>query len=383
LPSPRPTPPQFSKKSRSRFEHRDRNDAEPPPRDIQNSVWNPPKIITQSIPTGNWRVGVANSPHSQIAIAVSLAALEQEMAEILNMFLIAISGILLLISGGAWMISGSALRPIQELTTAIQKITAAGLDQSVPADTSDVEFMELVQVFNQMLERLGRSFKQASRFSADAAHELKTPLAILQGELEQALYQAEPGSNLQQNLSNLLDEVRRLSGIVRKLLLLSLADAGQMSLYKVEVNLSEVLAVIVEDLDMLAPTLQIKTDFSTELRVGGDRDLLTQVLQNLMGNAIKYNVPEGWISIQAQQSATTVSVTIANSSSDNLAVDRDRIFERFYRGDAARTRKIEGVGLGLSLSREIVWAHQGSLVIDSTPVGQTAFTLILPRALPH
>ncbi|MHC5731529.1 MAG: histidine kinase dimerization/phospho-acceptor domain-containing protein, partial [Nostoc sp.] len=117
---------------------------------------------------------------------------------------------------------------IRQLTGVIQQLTVKGLDQRIPIGTTDVEFVELIRVFNQMLERLERSFTQASRFSADAAHELKTPLTILQGELERTLQQVDPGSEVQQRLSNLLDEVRRLSGIIRKLLLLSLADAGQM-----------------------------------------------------------------------------------------------------------------------------------------------------------
>ena len=175
-----------------------------------------------------------------------------------------------------------------------------------------------------MLERLERSFQQASRFSGDAAHELKTPLAILQGELERMMQQVELGSNLQQNLSNLLDEVNRLNGIIRKLLLLSLADAGRMSLRKVEVNLSGILASIVEDLELLAPNLNIQTDFSEDLWVFGDRDLLTQVLQNLIGNAIKYNLPNGWICLQGYRSKTNVQVTITNSSQDIPLSDRHR-----------------------------------------------------------
>ncbi|WP_243147490.1 histidine kinase dimerization/phospho-acceptor domain-containing protein [Scytonema sp. UIC 10036] len=123
-----------------------------------------------------------------------------------------------------------------------------------------------------MLERLERSFLQASRFSADAAHELKTPLAILQGELEQTLQQAEPGSQIQQSLSNLLDEVRRCSGIVRKLLLLSLADTGQMSLHRVEVNISQLLLEMTEDIELLAPHLNVQTEITSELRTWGDRD---------------------------------------------------------------------------------------------------------------
>lgn len=337
-----------------------------------------PRFATQHTSAETWRVGAATFPHTQAAIAVSLRTIDREMVAIRNIFLISIFVVLLLITGGAWWLSGNALHPIRRLTTAIRQVTVLGLDQRVPIGATDVEFVELIQVFNQMLESLERSFKQASRFSGDAAHELKTPLAILQGELERTLQQAEAGSEVQQSLSSLLDEVRRLSGIVRKLLLLSLADAGQMSLHRVEVNLSEILAEMEEDVELLAPHLEVQTEVAAQLRVQGDRDLLTQVLQNMISNAIKYNLTNGWIHIHARQQKATVLVTITNSSKNILQGDRERIFERFHRGDPARTRKIEGTGLGLSLSREIARAHGGDLTLDSTSSGQIAFTLSLP-----
>jgi signal transduction histidine kinase len=345
-----------------------------------------PQVVTQQTAIGNWRIGAVRFPPAQAIVAVSLQTIDQEMRVIRNIFLLVTWGTLLLVAGGAWGLSGSVLRPIRQLTTAIRRVTVTGLDQQVPIGATDVEFVELIQVFNQMLSRLGRSFRQASRFSADAAHELKTPLAILQGELEQTLQQAEPGSEMQQSLSNLLDEVRRLSEIVRKLLLLSLADAGQMSLNKVEVNVSEILSVMAEDMELLAPHLHVQTDIADNLQVRGDLDLLTQVLKNLMSNAIKYNLPNGWINIQGQQKKNIVQITITNASNPIPVNEQQRIFDRFYRGDPARTRKIEGVGLGLSLSREIARAHNGDLALDTTsdprshsiPGSQTAFTLTLP-----
>jgi two-component system, OmpR family, heavy metal sensor histidine kinase CusS len=342
----------------------------------------PPEIpinfFTRQTTTGNWRIGATSTPDSQVAIAVNLEAIDQEMAAIGNIFGLAIPGTLLLVAGGAWGLSGSVLHPIRRLTAVMQQLTVSDLDQRVPIVDTDVEFVELIQVFNKMLERLERSFKQASQFSADAAHELKTPLAILQGEMEQALQQAESGSEAQQRLSDRLDEVRRLSGIVRKLLLLSLADAGQMGIHHTAVDLSEILATMMEDLELFAPHLSVQTDIVPGLKVWGDRDLLTQVLQNLTSNAIKYNLPDGWIRIHARQKAAMVKVTITNASKDIPGNDRDRIFDRFYRGDPARTRKVEGVGLGLSLSREIAYAHRGDLKLDVALIGQTAFVLTLP-----
>jgi len=345
----------------------------PPPR--------PPQFISQQTGTGNWRIGAARFPNAQVAIAVSLQAVDGEMAIIRNIFLVSIPGALLLVAVGAWVVAGSALRPIDRLTGVIQQVTVKGLDRRIPIETTDVEFVELIGVFNQMLERLERSFTQASRFSADAAHELKTPLTILQGELERTLQQVEPGSEVQQRLSNLLDEVRRLSGIMRKLLLLSLADAGQMSLYLVEVDMSQLLMEMLEDAELLAPHLRVQSDIPDGLKVQGDRDLLIQVLQNLLSNAIKYNLPNGWIKIHARQNQKTLQLTITNASKDIPEGDRLRLFDRFYRGDRARTRQVEGIGLGLSLAREIVRAHHGDLTLDSaTSVGQTAFTLTLPQS---
>ncbi|MGF1538748.1 MAG: sensor histidine kinase [Elainellaceae cyanobacterium] len=346
----------------------------------------PPKlrIITRRLASGRWRVSAVRLPSRRIAIAISLQTVDQEMAAIRSIFLIAIPGTLLVVAAGAWGLSGSALAPIRRLSRTMQQITVAGLGQRVPVGTTDVEFAALIQVFNQMLERLERSFRQASRFSADAAHELKTPLAILQGELEQTLQRAEPGSPMQQQLSSLLDEVRRLSGIVRKLLLLSLADAGQMGLHKTRIDLSALLAVMLEDCELLAPHLKVTADIAPGLVVWGDRDLLTQVVQNLISNAIKYNLPQGWVSLEAQQSVlehrTTVQVTLTNASRPIPPQERDRIFDRFYRGDPARTRTVEGLGLGLSLSREIVQAHGGRLALGTDAGEQTTFILTLPTA---
>jgi heavy metal sensor kinase len=345
--------------------------------------FSPPRFVMQQTQLETWRMVAAKFPSVQVAIAVSLQAVNQEMATIRSIFLISIPGMLLLVAAGAWFVSADALRPVQQLTSVIQRVTVKGLDQRIPVGTTDVEFVELIRVFNQMLERLERSFTQASRFSADAAHELKTPLTILQGELERMLQQVESGSEVQQRLSNLLDEVRRLSGIMRKLLLLSLADAGQMTLYRSEVDLSSLLVEMLEDIELLAPHLEIQTEIAPDLRVQGDRDLLIQVLQNLLSNAIKYNLPNGWIRIMASRQAAPaemVAITISNCSKEIPRHDRERIFERFHRGDPARTRRIEGIGLGLSLAREIARAHQGDLVLAPTSPRQTGFTLTLPSS---
>ena len=306
------------------------------------------------------------------------------MAAIRNVFLILMPVMLLLVAVGAWAISGSALGTIARLTQAMQQVGIQGLDQRLSANQSDLEFQALIQVFNQMLGRLERSFKQASRFSGDAAHELKTPLAILQGDLEQTLQVLPSGSPSQKRISKLLDEVRRLSQITRKLLLLSLADAGQMALYRKPVNLSPLLAEMGEDLELFAPELTIKTKIANDLWVEADRDLLVQVLQNLLSNAIKYNLPQGWIELHAQARSQTLEIAITNASKDWLdvtgeaATKRDRIFERFYRCDRDRT-SVEGTGLGLSLAQEIVQAHGGRLVLAPPIAGQTTLRLTLPR----
>jgi two-component system, OmpR family, heavy metal sensor histidine kinase CusS len=344
---------------------------QPPPED-RSAQLSQPKTI------GNWRVHAMASSHVRIAIAMNLQTLEPEMSGIRNAYLVSIPTLLVSIAIGAWLLSGSALRPIWEVTQTLRQVTAKGLDRRVSVSGIDREFVELLAVFNQMMERLERSFTQASRFSADAAHELKTPLSILQGELEQALQAAPPGSDLQQRLSSLLDEVRHLSTIVRKLLLLSLADAGQMQLSKTDIDLSELIADLASDIELISPDLTVQMEVASGLNIPADRPLLIQVLQNLIGNATKYNLPTGWVRIEAGYRERLVFVSISNRSNDIPASERAVIFDRFYRGDPARNKQVEGLGLGLSLAREIVYAHGGDLVLDLTPAGQTAFTLTLP-----
>jgi len=301
-----------------------------------------------------------------------------EMGQMRNALLIALPLALLLIGAGGWVLAQRALRPVRKLAFTAEGITAKGLDQRIAIEDDDAEFVRLITIFNRMLDRLEQSFGQAVRFSADAAHELKTPLTILQGELEQALQDAAPGSREQQAYNELLEEVQRLKEIVRKLLLLSRADAGQLTLNLEPVNLSEAVAAVGEDTEVMAPGVTVRRDLAPDLWVNADPDLLGQALRNLASNAIKYNREGGWIEFRLHRAGQTVRLTVTNTGDGIPPADRDRVFERFYRADPAHGRQTDGVGLGLSLAREIARAHQGDLVLEDGAEGTTAFTMVLP-----
>jgi signal transduction histidine kinase len=335
-------------------------------------------ISTFSANGATWRMALAATPRSRVAVAINLDVIDTDMTTIRNGFLLALPLTLAFIGIGAWFVSGSALRPIQRLGASIRHIDAQRLDQRIAEGVEDVEFDELIIGFNSMLERLEKSFYQASRFSADAAHELKTPLTILQGQIESAMTQVQEGSPIQSKLALILDEVGRLSAISRKLLLLSQADAGRLRLQHVPFNLSEALNELLEDTRMLSPTLAVTGAIPPGLFINADDALLRQVFINLISNAIKYNIAGGWIHIAAAISAKQATIIFSNSSNGIPPEARDKIFERFYRVDSAHNRTVEGSGLGLSLSREIVRAHGGTLTLAMSRENEVKMVIGLP-----
>jgi signal transduction histidine kinase len=339
----------------------------------------PAVVLVQRESNGNvWRMALARIDIAHIAIAVNAQAIEADMRGIRNAFLFSLPLALLLAGVASWAFANRAMAPIDKLASATRSVTAGGLDKRIPSAGEDREFVALIEVFNRMLGRLERSFQQAHRFTADAAHELKTPLAIVQGQLERAIHQAEDGSPMQTGLSSILDEVRRLSVISRKLLLLSQADAGHLSVLREAVDLSRVLEELLEDTRMLAPHLKVDADIQPGLLIQGDASLLRQVLHNLISNAIKYNVEGGWIRIGSAKWAQSVEVLVSNASTGISPANRARLFERFFRADQAHSRAVEGVGLGLSVSREIARAHGGELTLKGESKQEVQFSLVLP-----
>jgi len=348
----------------------------PPP--LARLRW--PLAYTWRADDHTWRMAVLGNEFQTVIIGVDLASHQAQMRRVTVGFLAALPLALLLAAGGSWLLAGRALRPVAALTAAAGAITARGLDQRLTTAGEDEEFARLINVFNAMLDRLQRSFEQATRFSADAAHELKTPLTILQGELEQGLQGAAVGSPEQRRYGDLLEEVRRLKLIIRKLLLLSLADAGQLEPNPRRLNLSGMVAALGEDVGVLGPALTVETTVAPDLWVNGDAELLEQVLQNLGSNAVKYNRPGGTVQVRLARHGSQAELTVSNTGPGIPPEDRERVFERFYRADKARGRQVEGVGLGLSLAREIARAHHGDLLLAEARAGLTTFKLVLPLA---
>lgn len=337
-----------------------------------------PQFFTRTAENTTWRVGTMGNPYLTLLLAANLDDFNARMAELRNTYLSILIVVLAFVAGGAGFVARRALRPVMALTQTAERVTAHGLDQRIPAMTSDDEFHRLIVVFNAMLDRLEKSFTQATRFSADASHELKTPLARLQVELEQAVQNAPTGSPQQEVFSSLLDEVSRLKAIVQKLLLLSLADAGRLQLQREPVHLTRLLEDVIEDCRLQAPQLTVEQNLTPDVQVNADADLLEQALQNLASNAIKYNRENGRVRFELLRQVESVLMRVANTGPGIPAADCGRIFERFYRADKSRSARVEGTGLGLSLAREIARAHGGELALGASDDGLTTFVLRLP-----
>jgi len=359
----------------------------PPRRGEQISPQNPalplksPEFFIRNAGGKTWRIAVMGNPYVMLILAADMSEFKDRMAILRNTYLIALAVVLLLVAGSAWLVAKRALRPVAMLTQTVEQVTVQGLGQRIPTMTHEQEFNRLITVFNEMMARLEISFQQATRFSADASHELKTPLARLQMELEQALENAPSDSPQQEIYSSLLEEISRLKAIVQKLLLLSLADAGQLRLQLQPVDLSAMLTNIVEDCRAQTTTLNIESQIPPDLHVNADPDLLEQALQNLASNAIKYNHAGGLIRFELLAEADHLVVRIANTGSPIPTADQERIFERFYRADPAHSGQVEGTGLGLSLAREIIHAHGGELEVEDNDDQLTQFAVTLPSII--
>jgi two-component system, OmpR family, heavy metal sensor histidine kinase CusS len=340
-----------------------------------------PRFLTVQTPEGSWRLGIMGNDELRLVVGLNYETVAGDLRRMRNIFLMTLPAALLLVGGGGWWVAGRALRPLKTIAQMAEHVTARGLDQRIPVSDEDPEIGRLIHVLNGMMDRLEASFNQATRFSADASHELKTPLAIMQGELENAVQTAEPGSPEQQVFSNLLEETQRLKTITRGLLLLAQADAGRLKLALEPVDLSVLVETAIEDARILATdaSLRFEVNIQPGLRVTADRTLLQMAILNLLGNAVKYNEPGGALGVTLAADGGELLLTLCNSGTGIPLADQPRIFDRFYRVN--QSPAADGLGLGLSLAREIAHAHHGELLLKESRPGYTCFTLSLPRLL--
>ena len=281
---------------------------------------------------------------------------------------------------GVWWTTGKALKPLENIADAAEQIHAKALRNRITNPSAHDEIGRLISILNDTFDRLERSFAQATRFSSDASHELKTPLTIMRGEIESALSNDSIDPQIGKLLESLLQQTHHLSAIVENLLFLSRADAGALNLRKQIVDFSGLCHELAADGEILAlqHNIEISSQIANEVRVLADDWYLRRLLLNLLDNAIKYNLHSGKVEISLAKSGVLASFRIANTGPEISEEHQTRIFERFYRTETSRASDIVGSGLGLSICREIVLAHHGQIWMERSRPGWTAFAVNFP-----
>jgi signal transduction histidine kinase len=312
---------------------------------------------------------------------------------------------LVLAGTGGWLLARRALRPVDRMTTTARRIEAEHLAQRLEGAEVDDELGRLARTLNEMLARLEAAFAQVRRFSADASHELKTPLTVLRGEIEVALRSPRDPVEYQRVLGSILEEVESMARLVDDLLLLSRADAGALRWDMTPVELDRLVEEVAKEGGILGrgKQVQVKIQGLEPLIVQGDGQRLKQLLRNLVDNGVKYTPPGGrvalslrrveWSNRRMVDSAKPVdqltSRPIGSAAEWAEIIVRDtgigiplealsRIFERFYRVDPARSRETGGAGLGLCIAKTIAEAHGGTIEVQSPPGAGSTFTVRLP-----
>ena len=291
-----------------------------------------------------------------------------------------ISALLAFLGGVAtYFISGHALKPIREFSEKIEEVQAQNLADSQIEENTVKELNQLSVSYNKMLERLSDAFEVQRQFTANAAHELRTPLALIQVQLDLYNSTRHPGNDVDtlQTIRMVTEQNGRLSKMVKTLLDMSeLQTVGRDEKIIVDALVDEVLA----DLEPLAQEKSIKLigKCKAATMVGSDI-LIYRLVYNLVENAIKYNHLGGQVTVTAYQKEKQVYLSVADTGSGIPEELRERVFEPFFRVDKSRSRELGGVGLGLALVREIVRVHDGSITVKSNPSGGTIFEVLFTQ----
>jgi hypothetical protein len=279
----------------------------------------------------------------------------------------------------AWLLSLYVMAPIRKLGAAMSQVSSGLRIDPLPLKDLVPEFQQLIASYNDMVVRLKNNFEQVSRFSADAAHELKTPLTILRGQIEQALINPEKLDS-EALLLELQSQVSNLSAITRKLLLLSQADAGHLVLDKKPVDWTALLNASLDDSSILVKHQKISSAIDSKLQVIGDEVMLRQLCSNLLNNAFLHGLSSGRVEISSHLINGGIETLVINDSDFISQAERKLFFDRFYRRDEVRQGGASGSGLGLSLAREIAKAHSGELTLQPSDERVVVLRLWLPNA---
>jgi len=327
----------------------------------------------------NCRVGTYQKGPYGIQIGTRLDAIEGFQRDLRRGFLMSLPLVGLVVFGGGIWLGRRAVAPVAGLTEAAERISTARPHERLPLPVAKDEIARLTEVLNASFDRMQGSYDAARRFSADASHQLKTPVSVLRvglGELRDCGYLKEEESA---EVQSLLQQTRRLSALIEDLLLLAQVDAGRLKLEAKEVDLVPLIASARDDLETLTEGhgVSVSSEEPMTLIALGDRRRVALVLQNMVENAAKYTPEGGRVLIRAGHENGMAWVRVGNSGKEIPLGDQDSLFERFYRGSAVG-ESVRGQGLGLNIARELARAHGGELVLVGSAQGWTEFELRLP-----
>ncbi len=278
-----------------------------------------------------------------------------------------------------WMVARSGLNPLRAVTSVAASISANSLKERIALTSVPLELQQLVITFNAMLSRLDDAFVRLSNFSADIAHELRTPLSNLMTETEVVLSKKRDASDYQESLYDNLEDLRRMSRMIDDMLFLAKADNGLIIPQQACVALNEVVTKLFEYYQLLADERGIRLAKTGHGSVYGDAMMLERALANLLSNALRYTPSGETIQVSLRQSENRITLSIENPGEKISAEHMNKLFDRFYRVDPARRQgNTSNAGLGLAITRSIVEAHKGRIWCTSTD-GLTGFHMEFPR----
>jgi two-component system, OmpR family, heavy metal sensor histidine kinase CusS len=296
---------------------------------------------------------------------------------------ISIPLLLLSAAAGGYWISTRALAPVDQITQTARSIGAQNLSSRLVVPGTGDELQRLSETLNGMLERLEASFKKITQFTADASHELRTPVAVMRTRAELSLRKARTAEEYREVIAEVLAELEKTSALIEQLMFLARADSGAETLHFTPTNVSEVLREACHQGSALAEAKQVTFQEQIArdpLWIKGDAGSLRRLFLILIDNAVKYTPVAGQVEVSLQRNDGYAVAQVRDTGIGIAETDLPSVFERFYRADKARTRESGGVGLGLSIGRWIAEVHMGTIEVQSVPGRGSLFQIRLPLA---